>query len=102
MTVYILKCSDGTYYTGVTNDLIRRLTEHQMGYDPFCYTANRRSVELMYSCEFTAPNEAIAAEKRMKKWSKKKKEALFREDWDEIKRLSKKKRNKPSRIISDS
>ncbi len=92
MTVYILKCSDGTYYTGVTNDIYRRLTEHQMGYDPSCYTANRLPVELMYSCEFPSPDEAIAAEKRIKKWSKKKKEALFREDWDEIKRLAKKKK----------
>ncbi|MCJ0742675.1 GIY-YIG nuclease family protein [Pedobacter montanisoli] len=86
--VYILECTDGSYYVGVTNDLERRLEEHNSGYNPTAYTFNRRPVILRYYQRFTFIEQAIAFEKQLKGWNRKKKEALFNEDWNEIKRLS--------------
>jgi len=87
--VYIVKCGDGSYYIGVTNDLERRVWEHNTGYDPGCYTFDRRPVQLKYFEHYTDVNQAITREKQLKGWSRKKKQALFRENWDELKRLSK-------------
>src|SRR5262245_58220973 len=87
--VYIVECNDGSYYTGVTNDLERRLWEHQHGICETCYTYPRRPVELRYVEHHDYIINAIAREKQIKRWSRKKKEALFMEDWDELKRLSK-------------
>jgi len=92
--VYIVKCSDDSYYTGITNDLERRLFEHNSGYVKNCYTFERRPVELKYYCHFFDVNQAITWEKQLKGWSRKKKEALFKEDWGEIKKLAKSKNNK--------
>ena len=87
--VYIVKCADGLYYTGVTNDLERRLAEHNDGYHPGCFTFKRRPVELMYEEHFHNITEAIAWEKKLKGWSRKKKEALFVRDWPLISQLAK-------------
>ena len=92
--VYIVQCADGLYYTGVTNDLERRLLEHNTGFVMDCFTYKRRPVELKYYQHFYDINNAIAFEKQIKGWSRKKKEALFNNDWDEIKRLAKSKSNK--------
>jgi tRNA/rRNA methyltransferase len=81
--VYILRCADGTHYTGHTDDLERRVGQHQTGEMPG-YTHNRRPVELMWSQEFPTRLEALAAETQIKDWSRKKKEALFRGDWDAV------------------
>jgi putative endonuclease len=89
--VYIVRCNDGKYYTGVTNNLDRRLEEHNNGINPDCYTYERRPVVLMYEEHFHDINETIAWEKQLKGWSRKKKEALFRRDIEEIKRLAKSK-----------
>ncbi len=89
--VYIVQCADGLYYTGITNDLERRLWEHNSGYNDTCFTFKRRPVKLMYEERFTDINNAIAWEKQIKGWSRKKKEALFIRNWDEIKILSKSK-----------
>jgi putative endonuclease len=62
--VYIIQCSDGSYYTGVTNDLERRLWEHETGYNTKCYTFTRRPVALKYNEHFTNINNAIAWENR--------------------------------------
>lgn len=86
--VYIVQCNDGSYYTGVTNNLERRIWEHQTGYNKDCYTFLRRPVELKYNEHFYDVKNAIAREKQLKGWSRKKKEALFKEDWEEIRRLS--------------
>ena len=86
--VYILECSDGSYYTGVTNDLERRLFEHQSGDIKTSYTYSRRPVVLKYSIHVTDIKQAIAWEKQIKGWTRKKKEALFTEDWEEIIKLS--------------
>jgi len=79
--VYILKCSDCTYYTGITNNPERRLLQHNKGLKKDTYTYNRRPVELVYCELFTNFNLAIEWETRIKKWSVKKKEALISSDW---------------------
>lgn len=86
--VYILECSDGSYYTGVTNDLEARLLQHQNGEDTLSYTYSRRPLILKYYQRFDFIKHAIEFEKQVKGWNRKKKEALFLEDWNEIKRLS--------------
>jgi putative endonuclease len=88
MYVYILKCSDGTYYTGVTNNLKRRLQEHNSGCH-YSYTSARLPVELFYYEEFDKPLIAIEREKQIKGWSRAKKEALKNRDFDKLKILSK-------------
>ncbi|MBA5628941.1 GIY-YIG nuclease family protein [Moheibacter lacus] len=86
--VYILKCKDGTYYTGMTNNLERRLNEHNSGLNKECYTFNRRPVELVFHESFMDVNQAIFFEKKIKKWSKAKKEAIINGNWNELKTLS--------------
>ena len=89
MYVYILECSDGSYYTGVTNNIERRLWEHEHKENLDCYTATRLPVILKYCAHFYGdPKNAIAFEKRIKGWSRAKKEALMTEDWEKIKELS--------------
>lgn len=78
--VYILKCADGTYYTGHSDDLERRLAQHQSGQFEG-YTHDRRPLELMWSEYFPTRIEALEREAQIKDWSRKKKEALFRSDW---------------------
>ncbi|MCX6313983.1 MAG: GIY-YIG nuclease family protein [Chitinophagaceae bacterium] len=89
--VYILKCSDQSYYTGVTNNLERRIWEHNQGHEKSCYTSSRLPVVLMYCERFQDIKQAIAWEKQIKGWSRKKKEALFVEDWETVKKLAKSK-----------
>lgn len=86
--VYILKCSDNSYYTGVTNNIDRRLIEHNNGFDRTSYTFSRRPLELVYYETFQNPNDAIFWEKRIKGWTRKKKEALIKGDFDELVKLS--------------
>lgn len=88
MIVYILKCSDNSYYTGVTNNLERRLVEHNSGLNKECYTFKRRPVELVYHEIFQTAEAAINFEKKIKRWTRKKKEALISENWNELKKLS--------------
>lgn len=92
--VYIVRCRDHSYYTGITNDYERRLTEHNSGHDPKSYTYSRKPVRLVYVAQFNDVNDAIAWEKRVKRWSRKKKEALIRKDFDALPKLSKKIFNK--------
>lgn len=86
--VYILECSDKSYYVGVTNDLEIRLAQHNNCENVFSYTFSRRPVLLKYFQRFDQIEDAIDFEKQVKGWSRKKKEALFNEDWDEIVKLS--------------
>jgi putative endonuclease len=89
--VYIVQCSDGKYYTGVTNDVDRRLWEHNTGFNIDCFTYKRRPVVLKYDEHFTDINNAIAWEKQIKGWSRAKKEALFQRNWELISELAKSK-----------
>jgi putative endonuclease len=88
--VYILKCSDKTYYTGVTSNLGKRLFQHHSGLYKNSYTSSRRPLHLAFYCEFTDINIAIEKEKQIKKWSKLKKEALINNEYDALPNLSKK------------
>ena len=89
--VYILRCSDNTYYTGVTSNLDKRLSQHESGFYKKSYTHQRRSIELVFYSEFTDINIAIEKEKQLKKWSKAKKEALINNEYDSLINLAKKK-----------
>ncbi|WP_146000085.1 GIY-YIG nuclease family protein, partial [Endozoicomonas acroporae] len=86
--VYILQCADGSYYTGHTDNLEQRLAQHQLRYFPDCYTANRLPVELKYQQAFPCREEALAAEQKIKGWSRKKKEAIMRGDWSLVSHLA--------------
>ncbi len=86
--VYILECSDNSFYTGVTSDLNRRLAEHHEGLNPQCFTAKRRPLNLVFTQEFTDVNQAISFEKQIKGWGRKKKLALIERRWELLKELS--------------
>ena len=85
--VYILRCADGSYYTGLTEDLEIQLAQHQMGELPG-YTQNRRPIELVFSDQFTSMDDAINRERQIKGWSRSKKEALIAGDWARLLELS--------------
>ena len=93
--VYILRCADGSYYTGHTDNLEERIGEHTAGAIVGCYTFKRRPIELVFSQEFTTREEALASEQQIKGWSCKKKEAMMRGDWAEVSRLAKSVRPEP-------
>ncbi len=88
--VYILECSDTSYYIGITNDVEKRVHEHQSGIDKSCYTYTRRPVTYLYHEEFSEVEQAIQREKQLKGWSKRKKLALIQGDFDGLVSLSKK------------
>ena len=87
-TVYILKCSDGSYYTGVTNNIERRLLEHNEGENKKAYTFSRRPVKIVFEEHFHDINQAIDFEKQIKGWRRAKKEALINREWGELPELS--------------
>ena len=76
MYVYMLLCSDKTYYVGVTNNLERRFEQHSQGTNPQSYTFARRPLALVFYELFNSPEKAIEFEKKIKKWSKAKKEVV--------------------------
>ena len=86
--VYILKCCDNSYYTGVTNNLDRRMYEHQITNDPKSYIFKRRPFELVFCEIFPDPNQAILWEKKIKGWTRVKKESLIKDNWDKLKKVS--------------
>ncbi|MRX48646.1 GIY-YIG nuclease family protein [Pedobacter puniceum] len=86
--VYILKCRDNSYYTGVTNNIERRIEEHQSGEDKNAYTYNKRPVKLVFCEDFIEINQAIAFEKQIKGWTRKKKEAIIENNWMKLKELA--------------
>lgn len=92
--LYILKCKDNSFYTGVTENLDRRLVEHAKGINAGAYTFNRRPVELAYHTYFTDFNLAFDWETKIKKWSRAKKQALINGDFELLKKLSKKNFNR--------
>ncbi|WP_370424620.1 GIY-YIG nuclease family protein [Tenacibaculum dicentrarchi] len=89
--VYILKCSDNSYYTGITSNLQERLIEHKNGKHKNSYTFKRRPLNLVFYSEFTNIELAIEKEKQLKKWSKVKKEALINDKFEKLPNLAKKK-----------
>ncbi len=89
--VYMLKCVDDSYYIGMTNDLERRVFEHQSGLIEG-YTSSRRPIELVWSCNFATHDEAFQRERQSKGWTRAKKEALIKDDWDKIHKIVKRER----------
>lgn len=86
--VYILKCSDGLTYTGITNNVSRRYEEHQKGLNKTCFTYKRRPLDLIFQQEFNNVEQAIYFEKKIKKWSAKKKFALAKGEYKLLQILS--------------
>jgi len=81
--VYILRCRDGSYYTGHTDDLEKRMAEHEQGLGAD-WTRRRRPAELVW-CDWAGERyDALAFERRVKNWSRAKKEALIAGDWDRV------------------
>ena len=89
--VYIVRCSDGSYYTGSYRgeDLDVRIGEHNEGVYPKAYTYKRRPVQLVWSELFQRADDAIESERGIKGWSRRKKEALINGDFDILPILSK-------------
>ena len=81
--VYMLRCVDGSYYTGHTDDLECRLDQHASG---ACggYTAQRLPVVCVWSQVCFTREEALDAELKIKRWNRRKKEALIRGDWEQV------------------
>ena len=84
---YLLLCRDGSYYAGHTDDLELRFAQHQSG-ALGGYTARRLPVVLVWSDSFQTRDDAFAVERKLKGWSRAKKEALIAGDWELISRLS--------------
>ena len=91
--VYILRCADSSYYTGLTENLEIRLAQHQTGELPG-YTKSRRPVQLVFSIEFSSLDDAIDRERQIKGWSRAKKEALIAENWPRLVELSRNRKGK--------
>ncbi|MEO7840786.1 MAG: GIY-YIG nuclease family protein [Anaerolineales bacterium] len=96
--IYILKCSDGTYYTGLTKNLEARVFEHQKGAYPESYTFGRRPVKLVWSEVTKSYQEAFQWEHQIKGWSRAKKEALIHGDIDAIHEIVKGERKRREEI----
>jgi putative endonuclease len=93
--VYILQCSDGSYYTGHTDDLEVRIAQHKQNTFK-CYTSKHRPIKLVFCDEFPTRDEAFACERQIKGWSRRKKEALINGDWKKLVEYSKSKNIHPS------
>ena len=95
--VYILKCADGTYYTGITANIEKRLVQHSRGAKQNSYVFTRLPFELVYTEQFSSAYKAIQREKQIKGWTRAKKEALIIGNIVMLKALSKRKK-KPKRL----
>ena len=84
---YLLQCNDGSYYAGHTEHLDLRLAQHRTG-ALGGYTAKRLPVKLVSSQEFPTREEAFNVERRIKGWSRAKKDALIAGDWERVSRLA--------------
>jgi len=86
--VYILLCANGSYYTGSTTDLEKRIWQHENG-EGANFTKAHLPIELVYVEEFPRIDEAFCREKQIQGWSRKKKEALIKGDFNELHKLAK-------------
>jgi putative endonuclease len=94
--VYMLRCSDGSYYVGSAtgDELSMRVAEHNAGkYEG--YTHSRRPVQLVWSDHFDRITDAIAVERKIKGWSRAKKEALIAGDWHRVSAFARRRGGKP-------
>ena len=86
--VYILNCSDESYYTGIKNNIDKRYKEHKQGIKKDCYTFKRRPLSLQFHQEFNNVLQAIFFEKKIKRWTHAKKKALINGDYNLLQILS--------------
>jgi predicted GIY-YIG superfamily endonuclease len=86
--VYILRCADDSYYTGHTDSLAARLAAHEQGAIPG-YTSTRCPVQLVFAQDFPSREQALVQERRIKRWTRAKKEALVSKDWSRLTALAK-------------
>ncbi len=95
--VYLLRCADGAFYVGTHRgpDPADREAEHNAGVRREAWTYERRPVKLVWTSEFEDPFEAVAFERQLKGWSRAKKEALIRGDWNAI-RAHARRRSRPA------
>jgi predicted GIY-YIG superfamily endonuclease len=91
---YILLCADGSYYTGCTTNWEQRWGQHQAG-ALGRYTADRRPLKVAWLAEFQHLDDAIAMERRLKRWSRAKKEAAIRGEWDRLPTLARNRQYHP-------
>ena len=98
--VYVLECADGSFYTGHTDNLEKRLAEHDQGL--MCdWTSKRRPVRLAWARTVPTRDEAKAFEYKLKRWSRAKKLALIEEDWAALNHWAKKPRERPDLVASE-
>ena len=95
---YLLRCADGSYYAGHTDNLEQRIGQHQSG-TLGGYTARRRPITLVWSERFASRDEAFAAERKLKGWSRAKKEALIAGDWALVSELARNRQGQGSASI---
>ena len=93
-SAYLIRCSDGSYYAGHTDNLEARLAAHQRG-EISGYTASRRPVALVFSEQFPSRQEAFERERQIKGWSRAKKEALIEGDWAQLVAITREQGNCP-------
>ena len=86
--IYILECADKSYYTGHTDNLKKRMYEHEQNVFN-CYTSKRLPIRLVYASEFETRDDAFARERQIKGWSRIKKESLIAGDWTRLVKHSK-------------
>jgi putative endonuclease len=95
--LYIVQCSDGSLYTGITRTSLEvRVAEHNAGIFKG-YTESRRPVVMIFSEWFERITDAIENERKLKKWSREKKEAFVRGDIESLQKLARRKTPHPSR-----
>ena len=88
--LYMLECSDGSFYTSTTRtDVETRVGQHNAGMHPQAYTLERRPVKLVFSEHFPNITDAIAVERQVKGWSRRKKQALIARRWGDLPMLAK-------------
>ena len=81
--VYILKCSDNSYYIGQTDNLERRISEHKFGkYSG--YTSSSLPIKVVFAQQFATRYDALSAERKLKKWTRVKKELLISGGWEDL------------------
>jgi putative endonuclease len=99
--LYILRCADGSFYIGTTRTTLEiRIAQHNAG-TLGGYTASRRPVTLVFSQWFDRITDAIESERKLKKWSRAKKEAFVRGDLTALRQLSARRSRHPSKLSSD-
>ena len=82
--VYMVRCADDSFYVGLTNNVDIRVWEHNEGFNEDSYTFKRRPVTLVHASHFGDIRQAFRWERQLKGWSRAKKEALIRGDYEQI------------------